>query len=59
MPVADIFAFLTWLGPAIPVLVEAFKKGEAVETVFAVNKAALDVAFSSARSRRAKRRPPV
>lgn len=55
----DVIDFLKWLSPAVPVLVEAFRKGEAVETVFAVNKASLDVAFSSARARRAKRKQPT
>lgn len=55
MPLSDILGLLKWLEPVIPALMEAFRSNQPVEAVFAVNKTAMDAAFTSARSRRARR----
>ena len=55
MPLSDILGLLKWLEPVIPALMEAFRNNQPVEAVFAVNKTAMDAAFTSARSRRARR----
>ena len=55
MPLSDILALLKWLEPVIPALMEAFRNNQPVEAVFAVNRTAMEKAFTSARSRRARR----
>lgn len=57
MTVTDLLALLSWLAPAVPALMEAMKKGQPVESIIAADKLALDVAFKSARARRAAQLP--
>ena len=52
MTSADWIALFKWLAPALPMLFEAMKKGEPVETVFALNRTAADAAFRQARERK-------
>lgn len=55
MTAGDWLSFIKWLQPAIPMLFEAMQKGEPVETVFAADRAAVDVAFKRSWERRASR----
>ena len=58
MTIVDVMAILKFVEPAVPMILKAIKAGQPVETIFALNTAALDTAFASARSRKARRRPP-
>ena len=55
MTLADVLGLLKWLEPVIPELLEAVRNNRPVEAVFAGNRGAVADAFTSARSRRARR----